>query len=66
MSSARPSAVVSSRRASRRSAIVISSVSSGARPWNAASSVGASGVTPTMWNSATRPDEAAAAANAFR
>ena len=35
------------------------------RPWNAASAVGASGVTPTRWKRATVPDEAQAAESAF-
>ena len=38
----------------------------GGSPCRAASSVGASGVEPTAWNSATAPDEAAAAPIAFR
>ncbi len=40
-------------------------VRAGARPPNASRRVGASGVTPTMWNIATAPDEAAAAPRAL-
>ncbi len=65
MSSSRPSAVVNSLRAARRSPTLTVTSISGARPRNAAASVGASGVTPTMWNNATRPEDAAAAANAL-
>ncbi len=56
--------VISSSRDARSRAVVTRSSRTSSPPV-AASSVGASGVMPTAWTSATEPEEAAAAPSAF-
>ena len=60
-----PSCLFSRRFASRNSLAPNSSSCSGLRPPKAASTVGASGVIPTTWNSATAPEDAKAAPSAL-